>query len=472
MIPWFQSEDSRVTVYHGDCLETLLFVEGVDSVVTDPPYGLTANKKGGSGTASINLESPYGRARVTTGNGPGGFMGKKWDAGVPGPEYWASILAACKPGAHLLAFGGTRTFHRLACAIEDAGWEIRDTLGWLYGSGFPKSLGVSKAIDKAAGAERTMRVNERWADKYPNGPGGNLNAGGDDQQYGQLKRVSGNPLMTSDPATDAAREWAGWGTALKPAWEPIILARKPIEGTVAENVQKYGCGALNIDGCRVEYVGDTDPRTFGGKWKTDKAANNVYEGGYAGSDQTVSPNGRWPANLLHDGSEEVMKVFPTTTSGNFSGVRNSKKTRGIYGDFASKTEVGHVGDSGSAARFFYCAKASKQDRDEGCEGLDVKHVTCRPQSDDEDDRTIQERLHGRKARNFHPTVKPTDLMRYLCRLITPPGGLILDPFMGSGSTGKAAMCEQFRFVGMDLEAEYLEIAKARILNEMKQCALL
>lgn len=350
---------------HGDCLEVMRRMEpdSVDAIVTDPPYGLR-------------------------------FMGKEWDHGLPGVPFWEEALRVAKPGAHLLAFGGTRTHHRLMCAIEDAGWEIRDTLMWVYGSGFPKSHNLKG-------------------------------------------------------------EHEGWGTALKPAWEPIIMARKPLCGTVAENVEKWGTGAINVDGCRIP-VKDTRSGGFGKghrPWiKGDIGNNTVYE----------DKLGRWPANLIHDGSEEVLAGFPKAPGqmGDVRGTENS--VPGYSGGLGRSPFYGRLGDSGSAARFFYCAKASRAEREAGLEGMEVKHVTCRPLSDDEDDRTIQERLHGRKARNHHPTVKPLALMRYLCRLVTPPNGLILDPFAGSGTTGIAANLEGFRFVGIEKDQSYCEIAEKRL----------
>ncbi len=335
------------SIYHGDCREVMSTLDAgsVDAVVCDPPYGLS-------------------------------FMGKGWDHGVPGEEFWTEALRVAKPGAYLLAFGGTRTYHRLACAIEDAGWEIRDCVMWVYGTGFPKSHDVSKAI------------------------------------------VSGEAI-----------QWSGWGTALKPAWEPIIVARKPLVGTVAENVLRYGTGAINVDGCRV----GTNGGTAKGNPPKDES-NGIYGHGINGACDILDiGKGRWPANLIHDGSEEVVGLFP--------GERPSKGgaafgRAGYDGGWCpakdAAKEIGY-GDSGSAARFFYCAKASKADR-----GSD----------------------------NKHPTVKPTELMRYLCRLVTPPGGVVLDPFTGSGSTGKAATLEGFRFIGIDREAEYVEIAKARIADAM------
>jgi site-specific DNA-methyltransferase (adenine-specific) len=303
-----------IELLHGDCLDRLRELPdcSVDACVTDPPYGLS-------------------------------FMGKAWDYDVPGAEVWREVLRVLKPGGHLLAFAGTRTQHRMAVQIEDAGFEIRDMIAWVYGSGFPKSR----------------------------------NLDGD---------------------------WQGWGTALKPALEPITVARKPLKGTVAANVLEHGTGALNVDGCRVGTTVETWPKSrsyHSARGPKPRAAHGTGDG------ETIStgdaPAGRWPANLIHDGSSEPCALL------------------------------------GDAARFFYCAKASKADRGEG---------------------------------NGHPTVKPTELMRYLCRLVTPPGGVVLDPFMGSGSTGKAAALEGFRFIGIEREAEYLEIARQRVQVGDVQGALL
>jgi site-specific DNA-methyltransferase (adenine-specific) len=407
-------------IYHGDCREVMakLDAESVDSIVSDPPYGLS-------------------------------FMGKGWDHGVPGVEFWAEALRVAKPGAHLLAFGGTRTYHRLACAIEDAGWEIRDCVMWVYGSGFPKSHDVSKAIDKAAGAER---------EKVPATGGLHKNRNLNDDGWSKIGEVE--PTMDSaSPATAAARQWSGWGTALKPAWEPIIVARKPLCGTVAENVLKHGTGGINVDGCR---VGGTVPRTVQGQ---SARAGEVY--GADQRDQRVfEPHGlgRWPANVIHDGSDEVVGLFPQTKTGICPADGASGYCGGLKRRNAAVAQNG--GDSGSAARFFYCAKASKADRDEGCEGLEAIHRANGNKWTDQDYRvTSGERPPSAESgprRNHHPTVKPTALMRYLCRLVTPPGGVVLDPFTGSGSTGKAAILEGFRFIGIEREAEYVEIAKARI----------
>jgi site-specific DNA-methyltransferase (adenine-specific) len=414
--------------------------ESVDSVVTDPPYGLK-------------------------------FMGKAWDHGVPGVEFWEAAIRVAKPGAHLLAFGGTRTFHRLACAIEDAGWELRDTIMWVYGSGFPKSLDISKAIDKAAGAEREV------VGIKPKTGGGRAAPSHEGWQRPWMEEegAKDKPFQITAPATDAARKWDGWGTALKPAWEPIIVARKPLDGTVAANVLRFGTGAINVDGCRVDggarpllkNAGKQDPRGdgFGGK--------------FGSSCEGITTAGRWPANLVHDGSEEVQAGFPDDAGGGIpTGQRDSPSWGGGGGWAGYKSQTGHA-DQGSAARFFYCAKASKQDRDEGLEGWEAKtgaEVTGRTTGSvglvgDPTNRgqTANPYANGAPiSRNHHPTVKPTDLMRWLVRLVTAPGGLVLDPFMGSGSTGKAAMLEGFRFAGADLDPDHVEIARARIAHSARQ----
>jgi site-specific DNA-methyltransferase (adenine-specific) len=412
-------------IHHGDCREVMatLDAESVDAIVSDPPYGLS-------------------------------FMGKGWDHGVPGVEFWAEALRVAKPGAHLLAFGGTRTYHRLACAIEDAGWEIRDCVMWVYGSGFPKSHDVSKAIDKAAGAER-----ERIGD-YGQG----FRAKGSGLQGWQREAHSVDKGITA-PATDAARQWSGWGTALKPAWEPIIVARKPLVGTVAENVLTHGTGAINVDGCRVAGTWSTWRKKDGTVSEQNQDSHAIYGQGMGDVRNPEHPSGRWPANLIHDGSEEVVGLFPESKDG-VAGARTGRFC-GYGGGWGPQPDHKKgYGSSGSAARFFYCAKANKADRDEGCEGLEAIHRANGNKWTDQDYRVANgERPPSAESgprRNHHPTVKPTDLMRYLCRLVTPPGGVVLDPFTGSGSTGKAAILEGFRFIGIEREAEYVEIAKARI----------
>lgn len=330
-------------IHTGDCLDVLRTMpdESVDAVVTDPPYGLA-------------------------------FMGKRWDYDVPSVEAWAECLRVLKPGGHLLAFFGTRTYHRGVVRVEDAGFEIRDCIAWLYGQGFPKSHNLKG-------------------------------------------------------------DWSGWGTALKPAMEPIVVARKPLCGTVAENVLRWGTGAVNIDGCRVD-AGNGRP------WIESKSedAKNAYGNGLNGSRYAgLTSLGRWPANVVHDGSDEVVGLFPDTTSGQVkSHHRRQAGGKDTFHNSRPK-EFGREfgGDTGSAARFFYCAKASKAERGSG---------------------------------NGHPTVKPVALMAYLCRLVTPLGGVVLDPFTGSGSTGVACVREGFDFIGIEREPEYVRIAEARIQNATKE----
>ena len=427
-----------VQLYLGDCLAVLadLPADSFDAIITDAPYGLS-------------------------------FMGKDWDHSVPGIPFWAAILRVAKPGAHMLAFGGTRTWHRLAVAIEDAGWQLRDTLMWLYGSGFPKSLDISKAIDKAAGAERNVLG--------PN-PNGRPNSAGKPVAVWS-PRVDG---VLSIPATEAAAAWDGWGTALKPAWEPILLCRKPCsEPTVAANVIRHGTGGINVDACRIALEENVGTYSTPGKGGLGK--NVFHEGFPSGARPSVAvegsvrhdARGRFPANLLHDGSPEVLEGFPAAEPARtgFRGEEHSGRHGGLAdlgGNIREGTDSlrGHNDNGGSAARFFYCAKASKADRDEGCEGMERRPggSTVAGYTDD-----VANGLdRNRPVHNFHPTVKPCALMRYLSRLITPPGGVVLDPFMGSGSTGKAAIAEGFRFAGIEIDPAYLAIATARIRHALRQ----
>jgi DNA modification methylase len=409
-----------MTVLHGDCREVMLTMpdNSVDAIITDPPYEL-------------------------------GFMGKSWDS--TGVAYditvWQECLRVLKPGGHLLAFGGSRTYHRLACAIEDAGFQIRDQIMWVYGSGFPKSLNISKAIDKDAGAEREVV----GKDKAGTGLG----------LMDKSSTIGGEFDITA-PATAEAKQWQGWGTALKPAHEPIVMARKPLVGTVAQTVLTHGTGGINIDGCRVGRA-DGDDSSAGNR-TANFATQETMSGGNGSGGWSQNDMGRFPANFIHDGSDEVLELFPQSNGGAFpkkSNVPTGRHYEGGWGavDNGSRTEMGE----GSAARFFYCAKANKTDRNEGLDefpmikGGSMNGVETRPNKPTN---------HPIRA-NHHPTVKPTDLMRYLCRLVTPPNGTVLDPFTGSGSTGKAATLEGFNFIGIEQSAEYVEIATARI-NHAKE----
>jgi DNA modification methylase len=408
----------KATLYCGDSNEILDIVDAVDSCVTDPPYGLS-------------------------------FMGKQWDYDVPTQELWERVFQSIKQGGHLLSFFGSRTYHRGVIPIEDAGFEIRDQLMWIYGSGFPKSHNIGKAVDKLQGNER--EVLETKIKKAGDITGGNF------------KREGSYPDKQID-ITKGTSKYEGWGTALKPAHEPIVMARKPFKGSVAENVLEHGTGGINIDECRVKVDSVLDQSQL----RTMKRNIREVDDGWGMSTLSksnptvVREDGRFPANVMHDGSEEVLEIFPQTSKS--SGGRSYQNTNQMYsGGWADekgkKIDPG-FGDEGTAARYFYCAKASKKDRDEGLDEFTDKNLYVgkdrrKPLLNISENR-------NKSVKNTHPTVKPTELMRYLCRLVTPKGGVVLDPFMGSGSTGKGALLEGFKFVGIEMEREYFDIACARL----------
>jgi len=404
-----------------DCLIALKNMEdnSIDSIITDPPYNLIKSNSG----FERGKDSPYTRTAK------GGFMGKEWDGtGIAlKVALWEDVWRIAKPGAFLLCFGGTRTYHRIACAIEDAGWQIRDCIMWVYGSGFPKSLDIGKAMDKK-----------------------NMNYG-----------------------------WHGYGTGLKPAYEPIIVAMKPADGTFANNAIKHGVAGLNIDKCRI-------PKKEGGRIEYGvngierQKDNNVY-GKQSGKIQFDGTQGRFPANFIHDGSQEVLDLFPQTKGG--TAVRHNSGGNTFGGDNAKPPmeDLGY-GDSGSASRFFYCAKASKKERNMGCEGLETTEKftagnysqsptckTCNLTLNGTNDHSkcsgevYYKEMESKNTKNHHPTVKPLKLMEYLCQLTrTPSGGIVLDPFMGSGTTGMACVNTDRDFIGIEKEKEYFKIAQRRI----------
>jgi site-specific DNA-methyltransferase (adenine-specific) len=402
----------------GDCLDKLKELEAnsVDSIVTDPPYGLS-------------------------------FMGKKWDYDVPSQAIWEECMRVLKPGGHLLSFAGSRTYHRMAVRIEDAGFEIRDQIMWIYGSGFPKSMDISKQLDKKAGAEREIigikPGHEEFANRKTKGDTVFKDgmSGFDRPWMHDEKRKELYHLETA-PATDEVKEWSGWGTALKPAHEPIVMARKPLsENTVADNVLEWGTGGINIDASRIS----TDETITN---HSRSAESSVSKGKYGDSSEQETHQtegqllGRFPANVIFD--EEAGRLLDEQSGVSKSSGGSGDKSMGAlgkngkYGNYAldvKAANLGGLGDVGGASRFFYCPKTSKSDRNEG-------------------------------SNNIHPTVKPTDLMAYLIRLVTKKGGVVLDPFMGSGSTGKAAIRGGFDFVGIEREKEYFEIADARIQYEI------
>ena len=477
-------------IINGDSLEVLKTLEAnsVDSIVTDPPYGLS-------------------------------FMGKKWDYDVPSKELWVEAMRVLKPGGHLLSFAGSRTYHRMAVNIEDAGFEIRDQIMWVYGSGFPKSHNIGKAVDKLGGEEgigirneiaelitqsgksdkeladvcgvssalvRFWRLGERniqtsEAIRLRDIIGSFVpeererevvgerrqRANSDNSQIKMNSSVSDIEIITKGTSP-----YEGWGTALKPAHEPIVVARKPLsESTIAENVLKWGTGGINIDGCRVETDEVITNHSRGSE-------SSVSKGKYGDSSQqethqtTGQQQGRFPANFIHDGSDEVVGLFPdSSTTGKRK--KEHKKTAGVSTNFSMGNPLAEYTDSGSASRFFYCAKASKKDRNEGLEGFEVKQTVGGGGGigDYKDDVNSMSGKYGSEkapSANNHPTVKPTSLMQYLVRLVTPTGGTVLDPFTGSGSTGKACVLEGFDFIGIELDPEYCKIAEARInINDQR-----
>ena len=424
------SENENYKLYEGSMLDMLEVIEPntIDSVVCDPPYELN-------------------------------FMGKGWDnSGIAfQSDTWGKCYEVLKPGGYLLAFGGSRTFHRIACAIEDAGFEIRDTICWMYGSGFPKSMNIGLAIDKKNGVESKVVGKSKSGNTSK---AFNLN---------EQQREAGTGILAGEyDLKEAQNEWNGWGTALKPSFEPIIVARKPFKGSLVDNVIEHGVGGINIDECR---VGNEEISYF--PTNLEEAHGNKFgNGAYMPKDTTKPPithTGRFPANtiLTYDETDfdEVCGGFPNTSGGKrHNTTKRIEEGTSYYKDKDFIFNRNEFNDSGSASRYFYCAKASKKDRDEGLDEFDDGNIT-------DGRKAISDRPYLRKEtlrKNTHPTVKPTELMQYLVRLVTPNNGTILDPFNGSGSTGKAVMYENkernknYKYIGIELTEEYLPIAKARI----------
>ena len=436
---------SKIELLKGDCLDKLKELQdnSIDSVVTDPPYEI-------------------------------GFMGKGWDdSGIANnPELWKEVLRVLKPGGHLLSFSHSRTYHRQAVAVEDAGFEIRDQIMWIYGSGFPKSHNIGKSVDKLQGNEREV-VGETKAGKTA---------------LGQNSGWNSHENRTEIEITKGNSPYEGWGTALKPAHEPIVMARKPLsEKTIVKNVLEHGTGGINIDGCRVDNS-DMKVPDNANEIQTDKPKHHSGAmTGTIGKMQVHNSQGRFPANIIFD--VEAGKILDEQ-SGITKGEIHNKPASGIFGNNANGgSRTNSIKDTGGASRFFYCPKANKKDRNEGCNELNEKQrpgqtdkgnysssVYCKDcgktHNGTNDHSNCSDEVEYRPSttttKNFHPTVKPTDLMAYLVRMVTPKGGTVLDPFMGSGSTGKASVREGFNFVGIEREDEYMEIAKTRIEHEQSK----
>ena len=407
-------------IFQGDCLiELRKIVDNFfDAVITDPPYGLS-------------------------------FMGKKWDYDVPTVEHWSECLRVLKPGGYLLAFAGTRTQHRMACNIEDAGFEIRDMIAWVYGSGFPKSLNIGMAIDNLQGNEReeigitkgTGKQNPEW--------------------NGIAQGRKENSLKPEYILTKGSTEWEGWGTALKPALEPITVARKPLsEKTVAENVLKWGTGGMNIDECR---IGMRTKNESGWSKTGNKASENRAMSGrnYEREPKDEIGTGRFPANFIHDGSDEVISQFPETKSGSL--LKHHNRTGGTppIGTFKIRDRTGEgefLGDEGNASRFFYCAKASKAERNNGCDDLEERNS----QKMGSGFKGTTTWTDDRRSRNNHPTVKPIALMEYLIKLVSHEKSIILDPFAGTGTTGIACQNLNREFLLIEKDPSYYEITVKRL----------
>lgn len=534
--PTWQLLDGGVVEANCMCAFATIPDQSVDAVCTDPPYGIgfmgkdwdsfrpeqVAKRQQQNARKGTERRSAQYPDRV--GSSQGGGVGIKYDESLAGNQrfqawmtLWAEeALRILKPGGHLLAFGGTRTSHRLACAIEDAGFEIRDSLLWMFGSGFPKSLDVSKAIDKAQGAEGHWRQEDHPGRAGPRQPS---EAGG--AKIGQIQAQRGPDeeglRHVYEPSTDAAKEWEGWGTALKPAHEPIVVARKPLAGTVAANILEFGTGGINVDGCRIK-TDEDDPNLRSNPTKSN-GLRSIFGVGDVEYRRGPEESGRWPANVVLSHTclcgpvgTRIIKGDPRETGegkrpGGFAdiGAENGdgKPNAAVYGNeevvewdcapgcpvAALDAQTGNLqsgfmaagtqregigyrgglgtqvandtyGDAGGASRFFYCAKTSRAERNAGLDEFEKRPLNW--SSGDQSPGTFQAEGTERAARNSHPTVKPINLMRWLVRLVTPPGGIVLDPFVGSGSTGCAAVLEGFDFVGIEREAEYVAIAEARI----------
>ena len=503
-------DTNDAVVYHGNCLDELknLPDSSIDAIVTDPPYGL-GNADPDYILSALKMWMDGDREHIPAGKG---FMGKQWDAFVPPPAVWDECFRVLKPGGHILVFAGTRTQDLMGLSVRMAGFEIRDSISWIYGSGFPKSLDISKALDKMAGAEREI---------LGRNPNSRENATKDNTLY-ESGTVGKTDYITA-PATDAAKQWSGWGTALKPAVEPIIVGRKPLsEKTVAQNVLKWGTGGINIDDSRIGRA-ENDVSVAGSRTATFGTQETISGGDGSGGWEQNS-GGRFPANLIFTHAEDCVEIgvveesyainkteewtgfgqkerpdyesseqkvstvlyecvdgCPVKELDEQSGVLKSGSMDSITKGYDPETfntfgkqysrRVVHKGDSGGASRFFYVAKANKKDRNEGLDGLIEKGKVYNGTSEDSAGKapgSVEDKFSTKPQTNFHPTVKPTSLMEYLVALVCPEGGTVLDPFTGSGSTGKAAIRKGMKFVGIEMTDEYLPIIKGRLEHEINK----
>lgn len=444
----------RTFVVQGDCVDVLrTFPDAsISAVVTDPPYGLSKEPD------MVEVLRHWLDAELVYRHRGGGFMGKTWDSFVPGPEVWREVLRVLKPGGHALVFSGTRTYDLTVLAMRIAGFEIRDQLAWLYGTGFPKSLDVSKAIAEITNTPIVESPHQTNA--CPDGQWCRCDLRDERAQSGATK----HPSHRSYPDGSLPIAWHGWGTALKPAQEPIVLARKPLIGTVAANIMQHGTGGLNVDGCKIGRAADD---ISGCSQSGSKESEN---GSMSGKNYAREPKadaaGRWPANVLMDEDAAAMldeqsgiSTSPTTTTrGAGHGAAYNMPAQGV---------IACHGDTGGASRFFYVAKASKAEREAGLDHLPIRtggDLTDRKDGSAGSNSPRAGAGRGGARRNHHPTVKPIELMRYLIRMITPPGGMVLDPFAGSGSTLCAAVLEGVSSVGIELTPEYLPIIEGRIAH--------
>lgn len=488
-----------------------------DSVVTDPPYGL-GKEPDAAELMKDWVDHGYHEIKGS------GFMGKEWDAFVPQPLFWKEVFRVLKHGGHVVSFFGTRTYDWGVMAMRFAGFEIRDQIAWCYGSGFPKSHNVEKAINKLDGVE--------FEEKPAEGVGF-MKADSEDWN------VTKNQLIQKGKSSERAKDWSGWGSALKPAIEPIVLARKPLEKglSIAENVLKWGTGGINIDGCRIGYQKDDHLMKYegyqNGKYKSEYDEGTSYK---YGTQVQINPQGRFPANIILTHHPEceckgLKKVKGSSCKPEDVGKgRNESYNNGIYSDKKGIITISHNDengqetvedwnchpdcpikimdeqsgllksgyiashhkqkprgkdgiilnnenykkvpttlqkmDSGGASRFFYCAKASKSERNKGLEEFEEK--TMKGRDEGQDGRSVAYKPRPTPIANIHPTVKPVKLMQYLVRLITPPNGIVLDPFCGSGTTGIACKLEGFEFVGIEQDPEYCKIAQARVDNWVEE----